>query len=1055
MNADDFSPADLDRLQRVGFQPPFPATDGRLTLAPAALRSCLKVTGIGRLEKTPPTGAGTLRPGTDHGAPSGLPLAVEAAPITRDLLVAMYTYQVPLVFEAGCTGDQASFRIGTWLPDHGSEQSAQCNARLLRTALQTLYPAIDLIPDNPVTGRWPQGGLVMGIPTTKPPDTTDGATQFDRLLRALRHLRWNALLLAQPLDEALVRDLKLRLINEMRSVDTATKLGGVPSPLADYYLDMLTWQLKSLTDGQATGTWRTAVYLLGDEHSYPELASLWRGVFSGEHSYPEPVRVWESEDIPQLATTWALVDPLTTEGAPGRYRQPFQHQTLLTSSQLAAYVHFPNLETNGFTVTQVPDMDTVPPSVDGTGLELGTVIERLRPTDTAYRIAPGSLTRHAFITGVTGSGKTNTVLHLLRQAAEQGIPFLVVEPAKTEYRVLLRDMQLGPTLRLYTLGNEMVSPFRLNPFDVPEGIPVAVHLDLLRSVFNVSFGMWTPLPQILEASLHAIYTDRGWNVTTDTNRRLDPHADRSAAFPTLTDLVRKVEEIVPQLGYEDKVTGDLRAALCTRLNSLRTGGKGRMLDARRALPMQALLSEPTILELEGVGDDEDKAFLMGLLMIRLAEQRRVQGDTEGLQHLLVIEEAHRLLANTTNGVRGGAEGEADVRGKAVETFANLLSEIRAYGQGVVVVDQIPTKLAPDVVKNTNLKIVHRIVAGDDRAILGGAMVMTARQTDALATLPVGRAAVFTEGEDAPLLLQVAQTKGGGGTWPTHSQVREHMTRHGITTEAYLLPSGICDQRCLTAPEACETARTLVEDPRVMRTLARVLFSVVQTRGALDRTWPDILAIVEPRRPHWLDTHALLTCLIPHAARQFAETCGARAHWTYTETASVANLIDQALTQHHTGQDATQDATKLRNQLLALQGGTYGPYQSCARIWKGRPGPCLCSHHVAELVAAGDFGELWQRARETDRASHDGSRHAVWEVCQDAAYQLIEFPEANEDPDLQIHLRGIAHCIALCFAQQMLAAEKWPHPATERRALNALLAEAEGSRPSTVQDTHDA
>jgi hypothetical protein len=535
---------------------------------------------------------------------------------------------------------------------------------------------------------------------------------------------------------------------------------------------------------------------MGDAEGYHQVTSLWRGVFSGEGSLPEPVRVWDRDDVPMLARSWAMIDPVDEAAAPGLYRHPFQHQTLLTSNQLAVYVHFPSLETGGFAITQIPDFDTVPPPADQASLVVGTVVERQRVTATPFGIRPDKLTRHAFVTGVTGSGKTNTLFHLLRQVVRAGIPFLVVEPAKTEYRVLLRDEPLGDQLQVFTLANETVSPFRLNPFEVPEGIPVAVHLDLLRSVFSVSFGMWTPLPQVLEVSLHNIYTDRGWDVTSNANRRLDSDSDRSAAFPTLTDLLRKVEEVVPQLGYEDRITADIRAALRTRLNSLRTGGKGRMLDVRRTLPMEMLLARPTVLELEGMGDDDDKAFMMGLIMIRLAEHRRTQGDAEELRHLLVVEEAHRLLANP--GLHRD-ETEADVRGKAVESFSHLLSEVRAYGQGVVVVDQIPAKLAPDVVKNTDLKLAHRIVAGDDREILGAAMAMTPRQCISLATLPVGRAAVFAEGEDAPLLVQVPAAKGGSGTWPTNDEVRQHAARSDPNAPPDgLLPSSDCDERCLVS-----------------------------------------------------------------------------------------------------------------------------------------------------------------------------------------------------------------------------------------------------------------
>ncbi|TQS25626.1 ATP-binding protein [Microbispora sp. KK1-11] len=1034
MTIENLTAYDLDYLQRVGFEPP-PLPDGaRLTEAPVDLRTLVRITGIGQPEKHPRSSASD-----------------EAIPITRDMLIGLYNYKVPLAFLVGAEPGQVFLRIGTWLPKGGSALSTELNGRLLETALRAMYPAVDLVPDEPVTGRWPLGGLVMGIPSSKPPDAADGARQIDRLLRALGRVRWAALILAQPVDEALVRELRLRLINEMRSVQTAVKSGGVPNPLADHYLELLGVQLRTFSDGQGTGAWRTAVYLLGDSDGYSEVAGLWRGVFSGERSLPEPVRVWDRDDVPMLAASWAMIDPVVEASAPGCYRQPFQHQTLLTSSQLSAYVDFPSMESNGFAITQIPDYDTVSPSVTGESITIGSVVERGCATTTAYGINPDKLTRHAFVTGVTGSGKTNTVFHLLRQAAERNIPFLVLEPAKTEYRVLLRDQELGRELQVFTLGNETVSPFRLNPFEVPEGVSVAVHLDLLRSVFNVSFGMWTPLPQVLEISLHGIYADRGWDVTTDTNRRLSGDSDRSAAFPTLTDLVRKVEEIVPQLGYEDKVTGDLRAALRTRLNSLRTGGKGRMLDVRRSLPIELLLGQPTVLELEGIGDDDDKAFMMGLLMIRLAEHRRTQGDTEHIEHLLVIEEAHRLLANTVR-KQGGEEAEADVRGKAVETFTNLLSEIRAYGQGVVIVDQIPTRLAPDVLKNTNLKVAHRIVAGDDRDVLGDAMVMTSRQDVCLAILPIGRAAVFTDGEDAPLLLQIPPSKGGSGTWPTHDEVRERMEQSG---PGFLLASSECDQRCLDSPEACQAARGLVDERSVMRTFARVVFSAAQTGDdSLARTWPDLVAAVEPRRPRWLDGPAVFRCLARHGACRLADSRGARAGWTYAQSAAVADAIDEALVAHLEGRDTQSEVAELRSRLVELQGGRPGPFQGCARIWEDRPGPCLCAEPVAELVSAGDFTDPWARARETDRTSGVGSRAAVWDICLDAAYHLVEFPVEGQDPEIVSRLKDVARCTGLCFAQQMLAAEAWAHPATERRALTELLAKADCVTTPSAEGTTD-
>ena len=528
-------------------------------------------------------------------------------------------------------------------------------------------------------------------------------------------------------------------------------------------------------------------------------------------------------------------------------------------------------------------------------LSIGRVVSRRKLTDTIYPIDLDALAKHTFIAGITGSGKTNTIFRLLQQAGAAGTNFLVIEPAKAEYRQLLNDSHLGDHLKIFTFGNELVSPYRLNPFEVPDGIPVGVHLDLLRSVFASSFGMWTPLPQVLERCLYAIYADRGWDVTADANHRLAGGGDRSAAFPTLSDLAAKVDEVTRELGYEEKIAADMRAALLTRIESLRTGGKGRMLDVRRSLPLGHLFDGWTIIELEGMGDDDDKAFVMGLLFIRLVEHRRASPhNADELHHLLVIEEAHRLLTNVSGHAR---EEEANPRGKAVETFANLLAEIRAYGQGVVVADQVPVKLAPDVIKNTGLKIAHRVVAADDRSALAGAMAMNERQADSLASLAPGRAAVFGDGDDAPLLVVVPEVKGDLSE-PDIDQARvaSHMagssarTQHGELFHSFPAASEVP----ISSGRAWDLARRIVESSDFQRLFARIVVSAIEDPNALDRHWSELTSYVRTLLPAGLDESDLTQCVVARAAEWLAERRGAQAGWSYGETRQFADGLRAAL-----------------------------------------------------------------------------------------------------------------------------------------------------------------
>ncbi|MGJ6969632.1 ATP-binding protein [Streptosporangium sp. G11] len=1021
MTVESLTVDDLDYLQRTGFDPPPVTADSPITFPHARLRRLLRIEGVGRLEKP-------------HGGRSGDVFRL----ITNDLLVGLSNCRLPLAFMIGADGGRANVRIGTWLGQLGTEGELEENLGILRTALGALQPHID-VRDDGALRQWSLGGLVLGVPTAKPPDTPGDGLPYDRLLRAMSGTSWAALVLAEPVDEIAVRALRLRLLNEIRSTQTSARSTGMPSPLSEHYIKLLDGWVRALMQGQGLGAWRTAVYLLGEQESYSRLASVWRGVFAGEESAPEPVRVWDRPDVPELAARWALPDP--AEGpAPGLFRHPYQHQTLLTSSQLSAYVHLPELETDGFAVSVVPAFDaaTRPPASDAV-IEVGAVVERGRPTASTFAIDVDRLTRHGLVTGVTGSGKTNTVFHLLRQLVRTATPFLVIEPAKTEYRALLRDDELGASLQVFTLGDEMVSPFRLNPLEVPDGIPVAVHLDLLRAVFSASFGMWTPLPQVLEVCLHEVYADRGWDITSNSNRRLDDASNHASASPTLTDLVNKVDEVAAALGYEERVTADIRAALRTRINSLRSGGKGRMLDVGCSLPIELLLERPTVLELQNMGDDDDKAFIMGLLLIRLAEQRRVQKDTEELRHLLVVEEAHRLLANPN--IRRD-ETEADMRGKAVETFTHLLSEVRAYGQGVVVVEQIPTKLSPDIVKNTNLKLAHRIVAGDDRAVLAAAMAMNIRQELALATLGVGQAAAFIDGEDAPVLLQVPRVKGGTQTWPTDQEVRKAMAAPSdlparTTTFAR---TADCGETCQSQPQACELALALTQDPEVMRTLARLILSAIQTPGGLQRTWPELITVVESRRPAWVAAEPLLRCLLLHGSTAFSARRGSHAGWTYADTEGLGLALRLVLESQLDGRNPDASVLTLRTLFLRLQGADHGPFPACATIWGERDGPCLCRFPVAELIADGGFEAPWEEATEADGQASEG-RSETWALCQDAAYHLVEFPDDGQDPELAERLTDVARCTALCFGQQMLATRPWTHPTTQRRVLQQLVEEA--------------
>lgn len=1024
MNSAAISTEHFDYLQRSQFQPAGLSMHHDVTAAPPELRQLWHVHGVGRAEKV-------VRP------TPGLPTRL----ISEDVLIGLSGHSIPLAFFVYGQPGGVEIALGTWAPADApkSKPELEHERETLGAALRSLYPEVTLSALHPQAvqfRRLAHSGFVLGMPTAKSPDQLDGALPLDRLIRALVGTTWGCLVLAQPVAEQSIGKLRSKIIEEMRQIEDSTRSIGAPSPLAKHYAELLELQLKTVTTASAVGMWRTAVYLLGDQASYLRLASLWRAIFSGEQSVAEPVRVFDHPAAGQLAEHWALPN-VPGEPGPGRYRHLVQYQTLIPSTQLAAYVHLPQLETSGFSVTLVPSFDVVPaakspgsgaaPEKSPAAISVGRIIQNGLHTTTSYTVDPKALTKHVFVAGVTGAGKTTTIRHLLREANRSGVPFLVIEPAKTEYRELLDDPQLGRSLQIFTLGNENISPFRLNPFEVLPGTSVSTHIDLLRSAFAASFGMWTPLPQILEQSLHAIYRDRGWEIVTGTNYRLSNGARPAASFPTLSDLVAKVDEVLRQMDYEQKIKGDMSAALKTRLNSLRTGGKGRMLDTQRSLPPEIIFEQPTILELEGIGDDDDRAFLMGLLLIRLYEYRRAKGKVDHLSHLLVFEEAHRLLANVA--VSGRPE-EANPRGKAVESFANLLAEVRAYGQGIIIADQVPVKLARDVIKNTNLKIAHRIVDAEDRQVLAGAMAMTEGQMTSLAILPAGRAAVFAEDDDAALLVQVE--KGSQNTsWPADTQVKRSMASshalQSLRARSFFQPHPHCDDTAEPAGIVCGAARALAEDSQVQRTFARLVLSIIEDASALNRLWPELVEVVRARRGPHLDEGRLMHCLVYHLSHWLCSRRGAQNGWIYPETMKLESRLHRLMLAKLDGAALKPLLEGFQKQALQLHARQYDPYPMCSKICKQQV--CLYRYAAADFVASSELGDRWRSAGTNDNNRPDMKRPSSWVICLSTASKIASCTSTQ-----------IRDRIALCFAQQMHANSLAQPPETPDDAISMLMKE---------------
>ncbi|MGI5161494.1 ATP-binding protein [Microbispora sp. CA-102843] len=424
-----------------------------------------------------------------------------------------------------------------------------------------------------------------------------------------------------------------------------------------------------------------------------------------------------------------------------------------TAGALAALAGLPHREVPGVRVLDAGFFDvTSETEVEGSveTVDLGAIVDGQDRAVGTFRVPLTTLNRHAFVTGATGSGKSQTVRHLLEQLTKAGIPWLAIEPAKSEYAAMAgRVEHLAPLTVINPSAPDNV-PISVNPLAPEPGYPVQAHIDMVRALFMAAFDAEEPFPQIMSLALQRVYEANGWDVVTGGGI---PGAAVQPAVPTLEQLQQHALEVIQEIGYGNEVQADVEGFISLRLRSLRVGSAGRFFEGGHPADIGGLLQRNVVLAIEDVANDEDKAFLMGTLIIRIVEHLRMRARSEpraedgvgGLRHVIVIEEAHRLLRD-----RGSQRASTH----AVELLAGMLAEIRAYGEGIIVAEQIPTKLVSDVVKNTALKVVHRLPAEDDRALVGAAMNLSEDQSRQVVSLQPGFAAVFADGMDRPLRVQV-------------------------------------------------------------------------------------------------------------------------------------------------------------------------------------------------------------------------------------------------------------------------------------------------------------
>lgn len=519
--------------------------------------------------------------------------------------------------------------------------------------------------------------------------------------------------------------------------------------------------LERLKQGHSKGLFKVSVYAMTENsNNLNRLKSSIFSIFQGDKSSFSPLiarmvdEEIEQELVRMIGNFQNYTEKLNINPyIPIMYSNPVYEDTIslstyMTSKEISLIAALPMKEVPGLELKEGVEfgLNVNLSDKETDKIILGNIIHRGKKLkENLVHISKDNLSKHLFVAGVTGSGKTTTCQKIL---IESKLPFWVIEPVKTEYRALYGKNGMEDII-YFTIGNEKLAPFRFNPFEILEGENITSHVDMLKATFTTAFPMEASMPQILEESIYKCYEEYGWDIENDTNSFCDnPWDQKGLYFPMLSDLVVMIQKVVEDKKFGKELQANYIGSLVSRISNLTVGSKGQMLNCKLSIDFNDIIDKKVIFEMEDLKSPDDKALIMGFILTRMAETIKIRHKKDiNFKHITLVEEAHRLLSK----VEYGDSGSKKV---SVEMFTDLLAEVRKYGESLIIVDQIPNKLAVEVLKNTNTKIIHKIFAKDDKEVIGDTMLMDDKQKQYLSSLQTGEAIVFSDGWNKPIHIKV-------------------------------------------------------------------------------------------------------------------------------------------------------------------------------------------------------------------------------------------------------------------------------------------------------------
>ena len=520
-------------------------------------------------------------------------------------------------------------------------------------------------------------------------------------------------------------------------------------------------QLERVEEARQYGAWNSAAYFIGENSASSEaLASIFLGLIRGVNSSSEDfsLTTWTDSDSIYDSKKEKVIGWLKQLSHPRLHSEEYEKlnipyltpATLVSTKEMAIQLGLPRRSTSAVTVIEtqafgrkVQRADHVAETAER-AIHLGNVYHLWNEMKhNSIKLSLEQFTSHVFISGSTGSGKSNTVYQLLDQLHQNDVKFMVIEPAKGEYKNVFGHREDVLVLGTNPLQAQML---KINPFKFPERIHVLEHIDRLVEIFNVCWPMYAAMPAVLKDAMLEAYKTSGWDLDTSCN------LFGKALFPTFTDLLTQLEKVIQQSAFSEEVKSNYIGSLVTRVKSLTNGLNGQIF-ASNEIDNAQLFDSNVIVDLSRIGSQETKSLIMGILVMRLSEHRMsdATGMNQPLKHVTVLEEAHNILKRTST--EQSSEG-SNVAGKAVEMLSNAIAEMRTYGEGFIIADQSPSAVDISAIRNTNTKIIMRLPDETDRRLAGKAAGVTDEQLEEIAKLPKGVAVVYQNDWLEPVLCKI-------------------------------------------------------------------------------------------------------------------------------------------------------------------------------------------------------------------------------------------------------------------------------------------------------------